>query len=103
MAQIIRGTTPTLEFTYRDITVSDITTAILTLSQSGQIVIEKDLTSATVGEDTISWELTQEETLSLNGAKNVKVICDWVLASGVRGRSNILIADVGEPGKDEVI
>lgn len=103
MAAIIRGTTPTLIFKYSDITVSDITKAILTISQNGSIVIEKDISTATIGEDSISWELSQEETLTLNGARNAKVVCDWVLASGVRGRSNVLIADVGEPGKNEVI
>lgn len=103
MAQIIRGTTPTISFQYSDITVSDITKAILSLKQSGQTVIERDLTTATISEDSISWELTQAETLTLNASRNVSIVCDWLLSSGVRGRSNILSADVGEAGKDEVI
>lgn len=103
MAQIIRGTTPTLIFQYSDITVSDITTAYLTIKQSGNTVIERDLTTATIGEDSISWELTQEETLELNGARQARVVCDWVLSSGIRGRSHTLDAEVGEPGKNEVI
>lgn len=103
MAQIIRGTTPVLEFTYNDITVSNIAKAILTISQNGVIVIEKDLTSATVGENSLTWELSQEETLSLNASRNARIVCDWLLSSGIRGRSNVLIADVGECGKDEVL
>ena len=103
MTQIIRGTTPTIEFTYSDIAVSDITTAYLVIRQSGLSVIEKPISDATIGETSLSWELTQEETLQLNGARNAQIVCDWVLASGVRGRSNILTVDVGEPGKNEVI
>lgn len=102
MDEIIRGTTPTIKFTYSEISVSDISIAILTLSQSGTIVIEKNLSEATVGSDYISWKLSQAETLSLS-KKDVTVICDWVLANGTRGRSNVLVANIGEPGKNEVL
>lgn len=103
MAQIIRGTTPVLEFTYKDITVSDITKAILTIAQNGSIIIEKDLTTATVRENSLTWTLSQEESLTLNASRNARIVCDWVLSNGTRGRSNVLMVDVGEPGKDEVI
>ena len=102
MAQIIRGTTPTIKFTYADITVSAITTAILTVKQNGTDIITKDLTDATIGADYISWTLTQTETLSL-GKTGVVIVCDWVTTDGTRGRSNILNATIGEPGKNEVI
>lgn len=103
MAQIIRGTTPTLEFTFSDITVGNITKAILTAKQNSTIMIEKDLEDATVGEKSISWTLDQDDTLKLKSGRAAEIVCDWKTDSGVRGRSNQLKVDIGEPGKNEVI
>lgn len=100
---IIRGTTPTIKFTYEDITVSDITKAILTLKQRNTVVIEKDLTQATIGEDDLAWRLSQEESLSLASKVDVTILCDWLLLDGTRGRSKSLTTAVGDPGKNEVI
>lgn len=104
MAQIIRGTTPTITFSYSDIQVSDISKAVLVLKQGGKDVLEKDKTTATAdtANNTLSWTLSQAETLDLS-SKDVTLVCDWVLANGVRGRSHELISHVGEPGKNEVI
>lgn len=99
---IIRGTTPTIEFIFTDVAVSDITTAILSLKQLGKTVIEHDISSATVDES-LSWKLTQEETLSLNNRYDVEIVCDWKLTDGTRGRSHKLCTPVGNPGKDNVI
>lgn len=103
MAQIIRGTTPTLEFTFSDITVGNITTALLVAKQDSAAVFEKDLTAATVGEHSISWTLTQTDTFKFKSARAAEIVCDWKTDSGVRGRSNILKVDIGEPGKNEEI
>lgn len=103
MAQIIRGTTPTLEFTFSDITVGNITTAILTAKQDSTIMIEKDLEAATRGEKSISWTLAQEDTLKLKSGRSADIVCDWKTDGGIRGRSNLLKVDIGEPGKNEVI
>lgn len=103
MAQIIRGTTPTLEFKFSDVTVGNITKAILTAKQDSTIMIEKDLEAATIGEKSISWTLAQEDTLKLKSGRAAEIVCDWKTDSGVRGRSNQLKVDIGEPGKNEVI
>lgn len=103
MATIIRGTTPTISFNYSKISVTDITTAILTVKQGGQILIEKDLTTADIGESSISWTLSQSETLALKSKLAIVAVCDWVLTDGTRGRSKELNAETGEPGKNEVI
>lgn len=103
MAQIIRGTTPTLEFTFSDITVGTIIKAILTAKQDSTIMIEKDLEAATIGEKSISWTLAQSDTLKLKSGRTADIVCDWKTDSGVRGRSNLLKVDIGEPGKNEVI
>lgn len=100
---IIRGTTPIIEFKYTDVDVDDITVAKLVVKQLGAIKIEKDLASATVAQSSLSWKLTQEETLSLESKKQVTIVCDWKLSNGTRGRSNVLTTETGEPGKNEVI
>lgn len=104
MAQIIRGTTPTITFQYSDITVSDLDSAILTLKQSGNTVIQRDISTAVVDTENniLSWVLTQEETLSLS-SQTTTIVCDWLLTTGVRGRSQALTASIGQPAVDEVI
>ena len=103
MAQIIRGTTPTIEFTFSTVSVSDIVVADLTIKQGETAVIEKDITAATVGASSISWLLSQEDTLTFKSVQPLTIGCDWKTDEGLRGRSNILTASVGEPGKNEVI
>lgn len=83
MSYIIRGTTPTLQYKFKTIKVSDITSAYLTVKATTNI--EKDLSVATVGEDTISWTLTQAETLSFGDA--VSCMINWKLQDGTRGAS----------------
>ena len=46
---IARGTTPTIRYTFSLVDVSAIVVAYLTIKQ-GSLVIEKDLTSATIGD-----------------------------------------------------
>lgn len=103
MASIIRGTTPPVKFTFGEISVSDITAAYFTIQQAGKTVIEKDLTTATIGEEDLLWTLTQEESLQLDAKLNALLICDWKLNDGTRGRSQVLDVNVGNPGKNEVI
>ena len=103
MASIIRGTTPTIEFTFSDISVADITSAVLVIKQSGNIVFESPIENATRTESSLYWTLTQEQTLALASRRQATVVCDWLLSSGVRGRTNVLTCDVDEPGKDEVM
>jgi hypothetical protein len=100
---IIRGTTPTIEFKFKTVAPTDIKTAFLYLKQNNEIIIEKDITSATIKESSMEWKLTQEETLRLTSRRNVSIVCDWLLQSDTRGRSCCCLADVGDPGKDEVM
>ncbi len=99
---LIRGTTPTIIFTFTDVLVSDISKAYLVIKQSGASVIEKDISSATVGED-VRWTLEQEDTLSLKRKINADIYCDWLLNDGTRGRSKIQTESVEDSGIDEVI
>lgn len=87
MTRIIIGTTPTIKYTFKVVPVSSITDAILTIKERGVNIIEKTLSDATVGEDTISWTLTQEETLAI-GVKSASIMLNWLTADGTRGASH---------------
>lgn len=86
MAQIIRGTTPTIQYTFNSVTVANITHAYLTIKQGGVLLAQRDLTTATVGAKTISWTLTQAETLAPHNGQ-VSIMINWLLPDGTRGAS----------------
>lgn len=99
---IIRGTTPTIVFTFNEVQVSDITTAYLVVKQNDVPIIKKSIETATVGED-IRWTLTQVETLALKRKINANIYCDWKLRDGTRGRSKKQEEAVEDSGVNEVI
>ena len=82
---IIRGTTPTLKYTFSVITTADLTDAYLTVKKGGAVVVTKDLTAATVEQKALSWTLTQEETLSVSGS--AEIMLNWKAQDGTRGAS----------------
>ena len=86
MTQIIIGTTPTITYTFHTVSVSDLTKAILTIKIAGQVILEKTLADAVVGEDSLSWTLTQQETLNI-GTRSGKMMLNWLTNSGTRGAS----------------
>ena len=92
MNNIIRGTTPTIKYTFNDIDVSNITAAYLTIKAKTDI--EKDLATASVETDSISWKLTQAETLAFGDS--ISIMLNWILQDGTRGASKkeiILVED----------
>lgn len=111
MAELIRGTTPTLMYTFSDIDPANISYAYLLLKQNGcgGNKIEKYLADASVTGDTqtvkgnISFTLSQADTLSLTSGKECQVSLDWKLTSGLRGRSRIASFSVSNSGKNEVV
>lgn len=86
MTTIVIGTTPTITYKFKVVDVSEITVAILTIKERGTILIELTKSDATVGEDSLSWTLTQEETLLL-GAKTATMMLNWKTQDGTRGAS----------------
>ena len=88
MTQIIIGTTPTIIYTFKTVSPSDFRACVLTIKCNGQILIEKTLSNAEIGTDSVSWTLTQSETLSL-GTRVAKMMCNWVTQDGTRGASEI--------------
>lgn len=86
MTNIIIGTTPTITYKFKIVSPADLTKAILTIKCNGQVILEKTLADATVGEDSLSWTLTQQETLSI-GTRSGKMMLNWLTNSGTRGAS----------------
>lgn len=60
---MIRGTTPTLEFEL-PFEVSSLKSAFVTLSQSGQIIVNRELTECSYDTKILEVKLTQKETLA---------------------------------------
>lgn len=100
--EIIRGTTPTITYTFKNVKVSDIEVAYFTIKQAGVILVEKTLSDAAVGESSLSWELTQEDTLGLN-IGNAEPMVNWKLTSGLRGASRKASIGIIDNHKNEVI
>ena len=86
MTQIIIGTTPTITYNFKVVSPADLTKAILTIKCAGQIILEKTLADATIGENSLSWTLTQQETLDI-GTRSGKMMLNWLTNSGTRGAS----------------
>lgn len=99
---MISGTTPTILFKFTDINPAEITVAVLTIKQGESTVIQRNIDTATVSEESLAWTLSQEETLELRLVP-VTICCDWKLNTGIRGRSEILREPVEAPGIAEVI
>lgn len=78
---IARGTTPTIKYTFTIVNASDITDAYLTIKQ-GTITIERGFDTATIGEDSIEWTLTQEETLKLSIKTDALIQCRYKTSDG---------------------
>lgn len=99
MARIIRGTTPTLKYVFKSVSVSDIVSAYLTIKAN--TTIEKTLESAVVGTNYISWTLTQAETLAFGN--EISVMLNWKLSGGTRGASEQKTIIIADNLKDSVI
>lgn len=102
MNSVIRATTPTFKYVFKTVTVTDITQAFLTISCDGTVKLEKDLATATVGQNFIAWTLTQEESLSIP-AGMVVAECNWLTSGGTRGSSGMRTISIEKNSKEVVI
>ncbi len=99
---MIRGTTPTLEFIV-PFDTGQLANAYVTLSQNGNVVIDKALEECQCSENKLSVRLTQEETLKLQ--------CDCITEIQIRAKtldgdalaSNIIRENTERILKDGVI
>ena len=99
---LVRGTTPTIRFTFSKIDVATIAVAYMTIEQKS-IVIEKDLSEATVGEKYIEWKLTQEDTVRLNDKVVCRVQCRYKTSDMLAYASKIYEVKPYDILKDGVI
>jgi hypothetical protein len=100
---LIRGTTPTVSVSYDLIYTEDITDARLVVKQCGIKVLELGKTRATDADNSLTWTLTQQETLQLKPGRIATVMVDWLLTDGTRGRSEELAFRVEDSGIEGVI
>lgn len=95
---MIRGTTPTLNFTL-PFACSTITACSIAFAQDEDIVLEKTLGDCQTNGNTLSVELTEEETLLLDSRKvlEIQVRC---ACGEAKLASQIIRDDVGRILKD---
>ena len=101
VVEVVRGTTPSFIFTFSSVQVADISVAKFTIKQNGRIAITKDLSDAVVGTSTITWVLSQSETLGLNLGE-AEFMINFV-ANGERGTSTKSLILVESNHIEEVI
>ena len=92
MTTIVIGTTPTIIYKFSVISTDDLIQAKMTIKGKNVILLSKFLSEATIGEDNISWKLSQAETLSL-GVGTRSMMLNWLTADGTRGVSKETIVN----------
>ena len=99
---MIRGTTPTLEFTI-PFNTSVLAEAFVTLSQNGNVVLDKALHECSCQERKLSVKLSQEETLKLDCSCKTEI---QVRAKTIEGEvlaSDIVVVNTGRILKEGAI
>ena len=99
---MIRGTTPTLEFDIPFAT-DQLVGAYVTLSQNGNVVIDKALDECNCNENKLSVKLTQEETLKLQCNCITEIQLRAKTMDGEALASNIIHVNTERILKDGVI
>ena len=99
---IVRGTTPTIRYSFSTINISDLSVAKLVIFQD-EAVITKDLSEGSVGVNYVEWTLSQTDTLALIPSVRAIIKLDWLLSDGTRGVGNTMLCSVGNSAINEVL
>lgn len=99
---MIRGTTPTLEFTI-PFDTGQLAEAYVTLAQREEVVIDKSLDECTCNGNKLTVKLTQEETLKLRDESLTEIQIRARTLSGDAVASNIIRESTERILKDGVI
>ncbi len=99
---MIRGTTPVLEFTL-PFDTSVIAEAWVSLAQNDVVVIDKQLNDCRCGNNVLTVELSQEETLKLDCNCKTEIQIRVRTVDGKAAASNIITEDTNRILKDGVI
>ena len=102
MAQIVIGTTPTIIYKFSIVDPQDFIAAEMTIKNKNSILLRKELSDATIEGNTISWDLTQAETLSL-GVGTRTMMLNWLTADGTRGVSPVTTLNMSSNHIPEVM
>lgn len=97
-----RGTTPTHTFTL-PLDASGIKTAQVTYAQAGRVVLTKQTPDIAVEENSVSYKLTQEETLLFNASERVELQIRLLTMGGDALASSIISIGVERILNDEVL
>lgn len=82
--KIARWTTPSILYKPSEVGVGDVEQIYVTLRQKGEVVIEKETSSATITDDGFEWDLTQEETSLLDRNCVIEIQVDYTTTDGYR-------------------
>lgn len=100
---MFRGTTPTLNFKFKyNLEELNITAFYLTFKQNEEIKLEKSIDELEISGDTVTINLTQEETLSLD-SNNVVYIQARIKVDGKAYATNIIKTSLESILKEGVI
>lgn len=99
---LIRGTTPTLEFTL-PFPAAELAEAFVTISQQGAVVIDKPLAEIEASGNALTVRLTQEDTLKLTGDSTSEIQIRARTLAGEALASNIVLVATARILKDGVI
>lgn len=88
MQKIVVGTTPKIRWHFSKVKVSDIVTATMTIKRYSKNIIMKEIDSAIINNDEITYSLSQDETLGI-GVGTCEIMLNWVTNNGIRGTSGI--------------
>lgn len=103
MAQIARFTTPAFTYKPSMVRVSDVAKIFFVLWQDDDILVQKDITQATVSENGFTWILSQNETQILVSRKKAFGKIDYLTTSGLRYTTRTKVFEITESAINEVI
>ena len=94
---MIRGTTPTLQFTISsNITMSDIQEMWLTFAQFGKVIISKTMKDMSIDNGVVTVTLTQDETLKLKSGRQTNMQLRLLLNDGTALASGVKRFSIGD-------
>lgn len=103
MAEIARLTTPAFTYKPSMVPISEVAKIFFVLWQDDNILVQKDITQATVSENGFTWILSQVETQALISRKQAFGKIDYLTTGGLRYTTRTKVYEITESAINEVI
>lgn len=106
MVSIVIGTTPTIIYKMRKVTTSVLVKADFTVQdRTNTTIISRSIDSATLNatDNTVSWKLTQQETLSLKASQQYTMMANWLTNDGTAGVTETAVVNIEKNHRKEVL